>query len=587
MLEEVRQGDGPILITEGAKTGDAATSRRIPTVVLAGVWMWCVPRVKPYRLKPCFDHIRLRGREVFVAFDSDCMTKPGAQDALAALVEALKARGAAVKVIYLPDAEDGSKQGVDDYLVAGGTIKEMFMLARKFEKQDIGNIRMSRDEKLRAGVEDLRRRWWAEEWKGRGGHSERDLALKLIEVAARSGKIHPDGLRAVVSWGVLQVGAKVSRRTLAKALARLEERGFGYRDNERRKRGEAGAFVLKANAEANARAKVYQYGKRATQEEKVTQELREFDPSGLPLRAPSEAIPDVPRLRWPRPKFTPKRGTVSGTRKVRESKPPAPRERIERLGKIRGAVVDALEVAGGELPLPKLCEVLHRNRARDVRRRILPMLEEAGIISCEGEVIRLSREWREALEVERREKGEVEADGLDEDRRKRKSRAYRDRDKAPDSPVSKPSVAGLEAVKRGEETRAEHFAEHEEHQAKARAATLEAKRFAKRFVNDRLRSLGRIRLGLLRQILRDAGVPPFYALPAAKSLGCTVEVLPEYGGEEFVFAPRGGAWGEKGAAPGRPGRCGTTAGTQEPAATDHAASGTTAGQGGGRVVVGC
>jgi hypothetical protein len=46
--------------------------------------------------------------------------------------------------------------------------------------------------------------------------------------------------------------------------------------------------------------------------------------------------------------------------------------------------------------------------------------------------------------------------------------------------------------------------------------------------------------------LWDVGGVPSYALPAAKSLGCTVEVLPEYGGEEFVFAPR--EWGEKGAA---------------------------------------
>ncbi len=47
--------------------------------------MWCVPKVKTYRLKPCFDHIRLEGREVFVAFDSDCMSKENVQDALAAL----------------------------------------------------------------------------------------------------------------------------------------------------------------------------------------------------------------------------------------------------------------------------------------------------------------------------------------------------------------------------------------------------------------------------------------------------------------------------------------------------------------------
>src|SRR5829696_8638928 len=160
VLEEVRRGASPLLITEGAKTGDAATSRGIPTVVLAGVWMWCAPKVKPYRLKPCFDHIRLEGREVFAAFDSDCMSKAGVQDALAALVAALEERGALVKVIYLPDATDGSKQGIDDYLAAGGTIREMFALAREFDPADIGRIRMGRDRKLQAAVEDLERRWW-------------------------------------------------------------------------------------------------------------------------------------------------------------------------------------------------------------------------------------------------------------------------------------------------------------------------------------------------------------------------------------------------------------------------------------------
>ena len=37
MLEEARHGDGPLLITEGAKSGDAVTSRGVCTVVLAGV----------------------------------------------------------------------------------------------------------------------------------------------------------------------------------------------------------------------------------------------------------------------------------------------------------------------------------------------------------------------------------------------------------------------------------------------------------------------------------------------------------------------------------------------------------------------
>jgi hypothetical protein len=521
MLEEVRGGTGDLWITEGIKKADSLTSRGLPTIGLIGVWNW----QRGGEMLPCWNHINLDGRRVYIVFDSDVMTKEGVQLALERLVAALERLGAEVLVVYLPEAEPGSseKTGVDDFLAAGGTVNELKMLARKFEPQDLGRIRLSRDEKLRAGVEDLRRRWWAEEWKGRGGHSERDVSLKLIEAATRSGKTHPDGIRVKVSWGVLQVGAKVTRRTLSKTLARLEERGILYRDNEGRKGETTGAFVL--------RAKVYQYGERTTPKEKVTQELQECDPVGIPLRA----LPDVPRLRWPRPKFTPKRGTVSGTRKVRESKPQEPRDRIERLGKVRGAIVDTLKVAGGELALAKLCEVLHRKRPRDVRRRILPMLEEAGVIEVAGDVVRLAVEWREALEAERREKGEIEADGLDEDRRKRKSRAYRERDKGP---VSKPSAAGLEAVKRSEAKRAEHIAAHEEHQAKAHVADLEAKRFAKRFVHDRLRELGRIRLGLLQQILRDAGGTVAYAVPAAKSLGCTVERLPEYGDREFVLAPQ-------------------------------------------------
>jgi hypothetical protein len=520
MLEEVRHGDDPLLITEGAKTGDAATSRGIPTVVLAGVWGWCVPKVKPYQLKPCFDHIRIEGREVFVAFDSDCMSKAEVQDALAALVVALKDRGAFVKAIYLPDAADGSKQGVDDYLAAGGTIREMFMLAKEFDPADVGRIRMSRDERLRAAVEDLER-WWAEEWKGRGAHTDRDVALKLIEAAAKSGKIQADGLRVKVSWGVLQVGAKVARRTLSKAIARLEERGFMYRDNKGRKPDKTGAFVL--------RAKVDQYGKGAPQ---ATGELRACDPGGLPLRG----VPDVPRLRWPQPKYTPRRGLIPGTRRVRNSKPLPPRDRIERLGKIRGAVVDALEASGGSLTLAELCTVLHRKRARDVRRRVLPMLEDTGVIQVEGDIVRLAADWSERLEAARRIGGELEADELAERDRKRKSRAYHDRHEAP---RSKPSAAGLEAVKRSHEHRRAGLAAIAERAAAA--AKTEELRKAEAFVRGKLQALGRIRLGLLQDIAHDEGIDPWSIPQAIEALGCRVEELSEFGNRRFVFPPLEGA----------------------------------------------
>ncbi len=515
MLQEIRSGDGPILITEGAKTGDAATSRGIPTVVLAGVWMWCVPKVKPYRLKPCFDHIRLEGREVFVAFDSDCMSKAGVQEALAALVAALEARGASVKVIYLPNAPDGSKQGVDDYLVAGGTVREMFVLARKFEPADIGNVRMIRDEELRALVGNLRARWWGAEWPGRGGHSDRDVALYLIEAATRSGKPQADGIRVKVSWGVLQVEAKVARGTLPKALARLEERGFLYRDNAGRKRGEAGAFVL--------RAKVDQYGERPPQE---TREARGCDPSGLPLRTP-----DVPRLRWSRPKWKPTKKTVMEYRMRELSYLPEPRERIERLGKVRGAVVDVLEASDGSLPLAELCEVLHHKRPRDVRRRVLPMLVDAGIVECEDDVVSLAGDWRERLAVARKTGGELEADELAERCRKLKSRAYRERDKAPGS---RPSAAGLEAMRRSRamrDARLHELARAEEERRKAGPPPALAA-----MVSRMLGQLGRVRMGLLRDLATEEGFNRRDVPEVVRATGHRVERLPEYGNEEFVFA---------------------------------------------------
>src|SRR5215208_3670364 len=521
MREEVRHGDGPLLVTEGGKTGDAATSQGIPTVVLAGVWMWCVPKVKPYRLKSCFDYIRLEGREVFVAFDSDCMSKAEVQDALAALVAALEERGAAVKVIYLPDAGDGSKQGIDDYLAAGSTIREMLMLARDFDPADVSRIRLSRDEKLRAAVEDLERRWWDEEWKGRGGHTDRDVALKLIEAAARSGKIHPDGLRVRVSWGTLQVRAKVARRTLGKALARLEERGFMYRDNKGRKPDKTGAFVL--------RAKVDHQGHTILTP--VLLAVPHFH-TGLPLRG----VPDVPRLRWPRPKFTPRRGLVSGTRRMRNSKPLPPRDRIERLGKIRGAVVDALEIAGGTLTLAELCDALHHKRPRDVRRRILPMLVDAGIVEVEGHVLYLAANWSERLQAARVAGGELEADELAERRRKLNSCAYHNRN---ETSKSRPSTAGLKAIKRCHAQRQAGLAAIEE---RATAATkTEELRKAQAFVRDRLRELGRIRFTLLQDIWHDEGGDPWTIPQAVEALGCRVEELPEFENRRFVFAPAEGA----------------------------------------------
>jgi hypothetical protein len=97
----------------------------------------------------------------------------------------------------------------------------------------------------------------------------------------------------------------------------------------------------------------------------------------------------------------------------------------KRLGPHRGAVVDALEDAGGELHLKELCEVLHRKRPWDVRRRILQPLEEAGIIECEGDVIRLAAEWSGRLEERRESDGEIEQAERQAKKHRRQGDSYR------------------------------------------------------------------------------------------------------------------------------------------------------------------
>ena len=530
MLDEVRGGDGDLWITEGCKKVDSLTSQGLPTVGIIGVWNFAVPGSKSREPLPCWRHIRLEGRPVIIVYDADARTNPDVQEALRRLVAMLEGLGAIVLVVYLPAVDGDGKAGVDDYLAseAGGTVAELRIMAGPYKPVDVGAERMSRDEKLHAGVEELERRFWSTEWKGMGGASARDVYLKLIEAAKRSGKVHPDGIRVMKAQGPLALEAKVSSRTLWKCLSRLEEWGLIYRDNEGRKDDVSDAFVLKASSIA-ARANVSHKGRRDAGEGNATPQLQTSDPGDLHLRAP--------RLRWSQPKYTPRRGFVSGTRKVRQSPKAEPRARIERLGKIRGAILDALDASvGGTLTLQQIAETLHRARPRDLRRRNLPMLEDAGIVEVDGDLVNLADNWLEALEEQRQLGREIEAEELAETHHKLKSRAYHRRN---EPPKSAPSASGLEAIERSHEQRRVGLAAIEERATAA--AKAEELRKAEAFVRNRLRVLGRIRLGLLQSSWHDEGGDPLTIPKAVEALGCRVEELPEFDNRRFVFPPMEGA----------------------------------------------
>jgi hypothetical protein len=476
----------------------------------------------------------LDGEEYSICYDSDIETNENVQIAADRLARLLEAEGAKVFITLLPPAPDGSKQGLDDFFANGGTVKQLEMLTTPYETALIERVRLTRNHKLRAAIELLWRKWWATAWAGQGGHTDRDLALKVIEAARKHGKVIGDDLRIVKAWGPLMVEAKISSsRTMGKSIARLEGMEFLERDNEGRKADKPGAFVFRSVV----RASVKQYGEKTTPQEAASQEVGNEPPGTLHPRAP--------RLMWSAPKFAPKRGTVRGTRRVRESKPPNPRPAIARLGKIRGAVVDALYAVGGSCTLAELCRILHRKRPRDLVRRkkspkgrdgLLVWLEDAGILAVEGDVVTLAEDWLERLEDARESGGELAAEELARKRHKLKSRAFHHRH---ETPKSEPSAAGLESIKRSHKQRQAGLAAMAE-RAEA-AANTEEQRKAEAFVRDRLRELGRIRLALLQDIWHDAGGDPWTIPKAVEALGCCVEELPEYDNRKFVFSPAEGA----------------------------------------------
>ena len=88
--ERLRDPSEPLIGTEGARKADAAISEGYVAVALSGVWCWRKDGVP----LPEWEDIKLYGREVYVAFDSDAQTNPHVLKALIGLCGFLRSRGA-------------------------------------------------------------------------------------------------------------------------------------------------------------------------------------------------------------------------------------------------------------------------------------------------------------------------------------------------------------------------------------------------------------------------------------------------------------------------------------------------------------
>jgi len=119
-----------LTFTEGIKKGDAIVSAGGYAISLLGVWNYR-GRNENGETGPLEDlnPINVEGREIDIAFDSDVMTNLKVKAALDGLTALLQGRGAIVRHVFFPNAPDGGKQGVDDFLTAGHTMDDVYALA--------------------------------------------------------------------------------------------------------------------------------------------------------------------------------------------------------------------------------------------------------------------------------------------------------------------------------------------------------------------------------------------------------------------------------------------------------------------------
>lgn len=117
----------PLLITEGEKKALLTSLYGHACVGLGGVDSIRVPEWAACNWKD---------RRCYIVFDSDALFNANVRAAEARLAQWLLDRGARVYICRIPPNDDGSKVGLDDYIVAGGDIDQLVHEADKMSAID-------------------------------------------------------------------------------------------------------------------------------------------------------------------------------------------------------------------------------------------------------------------------------------------------------------------------------------------------------------------------------------------------------------------------------------------------------------------
>lgn len=124
-----------IIITEGEFKAACAASYGYNCLALGGVTVWQSSKKQVPLLEP-LPQIDWRGRPVTIIFDSDAATNTSVAKAQISLAKMLLQQGALPKIATLPPALSGDKQGLDDFLVAGGNLLAVLAEVRSIELGD-------------------------------------------------------------------------------------------------------------------------------------------------------------------------------------------------------------------------------------------------------------------------------------------------------------------------------------------------------------------------------------------------------------------------------------------------------------------
>lgn len=108
-----------VLITEGELKAACATKHGYPCIGLGGVDCFQAAK-RGVPLVPPLDQVQWKGRRVTLVYDSDLFTNANVAGAASRFLSVLVGQGAQAEVLVVPVAADGSKQGLDDYMVARG-----------------------------------------------------------------------------------------------------------------------------------------------------------------------------------------------------------------------------------------------------------------------------------------------------------------------------------------------------------------------------------------------------------------------------------------------------------------------------------